>query len=324
MLTASALSSLGGILKRGVLFVQDPAARIATIAAAGVAEIPFTTGILIGIGETREERLDALFVIRDLHRRYGHIQASEWPSHAAWPACPPASAPAGPNAVPAMCAALCGLFIPRRCPMMPSQEIIIQNFRAKKGTAMAAAPEPPLEELLWTTAMARIILGPTANIQVRTPPAHPASSDWPPTAKHSAHARQMKQALPATSSADCSPHCCTSQAGRMSMPAGVYLRSRQSGRAWWCGAGAPEPDSSGAGGCGGGWQHGGGVGGPAGRWPQRLGRPVAHHPGLRQPGEAVAPHQRPGCRDSAWGLPAAAQVPLAYPPSGPHGPYVSL
>lgn len=47
-----------------------------------------------------------------------------------------------------------------------SQEVIIQNFRAKKGTAMSAAPEPPLEELLWTTAMARIILGPSANIQV--------------------------------------------------------------------------------------------------------------------------------------------------------------
>lgn len=44
--------------------------------------------------------------------------------------------------------------------------MIIQNFRAKKGTAMAAAPEPPLEELLWTVAMARIILGPAANIQV--------------------------------------------------------------------------------------------------------------------------------------------------------------
>lgn len=46
------------------------------------------------------------------------------------------------------------------------QEVIIQNFRAKKGTAMAAAPEPSLEELLWTTAMARIVLGPGANIQV--------------------------------------------------------------------------------------------------------------------------------------------------------------
>lgn len=46
------------------------------------------------------------------------------------------------------------------------QELIIQNFRAKKGTAMAAAAEPSLQELLWTVAMARIIMGPHANIQV--------------------------------------------------------------------------------------------------------------------------------------------------------------
>ena len=86
----------------------------------------------------------------------------------------------------------------------PLQEVIIQNFRAKKGTLMegetllllsraicslsllarqratsetprsdwssraAAAPEPPLEDLLWTVAMARIILGPAANVQVLT------------------------------------------------------------------------------------------------------------------------------------------------------------
>lgn len=53
---------------------QVPAARLATIEAAGRAQVPFTTGVLIGIGETREERLDALFAIRDLHARYGHIQ----------------------------------------------------------------------------------------------------------------------------------------------------------------------------------------------------------------------------------------------------------
>ena len=41
---------------------------------AGKLHIPFTTGILIGIGETWEERIDSLFVIRDLHARYGHIQ----------------------------------------------------------------------------------------------------------------------------------------------------------------------------------------------------------------------------------------------------------
>src|SRR5215469_14187485 len=51
-----------------------PAARLATIAAAGEAAVPFTSGILIGIGETREERIDALLALRDLHQRYGHIQ----------------------------------------------------------------------------------------------------------------------------------------------------------------------------------------------------------------------------------------------------------
>lgn len=54
--------------------MQAPAARLATIEAAGKAGIPFTSGILIGIGETRAERLDALFALRDLHSRYGHIQ----------------------------------------------------------------------------------------------------------------------------------------------------------------------------------------------------------------------------------------------------------
>ncbi len=51
-----------------------PARRLETIAAAGRAKVPFTTGLLIGIGETRAERIEALFAIRDLHRRYGHIQ----------------------------------------------------------------------------------------------------------------------------------------------------------------------------------------------------------------------------------------------------------
>src|SRR5262249_19761856 len=53
---------------------KHPAARLATIAAAGALQVPFTTGILIGIGETRAERLDALLAIRDLHERHGHIQ----------------------------------------------------------------------------------------------------------------------------------------------------------------------------------------------------------------------------------------------------------
>jgi FO synthase len=95
-----------------------PAARLATIEAAGRARVPFTTGILIGLGETRAERLDALRAIRALHESYGHVQ-----------------------------------------------EVIVQNFRAKPDTRMANAPEPPLEELLWTCAAARIVLGPDANIQ---------------------------------------------------------------------------------------------------------------------------------------------------------------
>ncbi|MDA1323216.1 MAG: 5-amino-6-(D-ribitylamino)uracil--L-tyrosine 4-hydroxyphenyl transferase CofH [Proteobacteria bacterium] len=53
---------------------KDPAIRLATIEEAGRQRIPFTTGILIGIGETREERLDALLSLRALHRTYGHIQ----------------------------------------------------------------------------------------------------------------------------------------------------------------------------------------------------------------------------------------------------------
>ena len=95
-----------------------PAARVATIEAAGEARVPFTTGILIGIGETRRERLDALLAIRELSERFGHVQ-----------------------------------------------EVIVQNFRAKPGTRMAAAPEPPLEELLWTCAAARLLLGSRWHIQ---------------------------------------------------------------------------------------------------------------------------------------------------------------
>ncbi len=51
-----------------------PGRRLKTIARAGALGIPFTTGILIGIGETHAERVDALLAIRDLHERHGHIQ----------------------------------------------------------------------------------------------------------------------------------------------------------------------------------------------------------------------------------------------------------
>jgi len=53
---------------------KDPAVRLATICAAGEAAVPFTSGILIGIGETRRERIESLLALRDLHDRYGHLQ----------------------------------------------------------------------------------------------------------------------------------------------------------------------------------------------------------------------------------------------------------
>ena len=95
-----------------------PAVRLATLRAAGELNFPFTTGILIGIGETRAERIDALLAIRELHAQYGHIQ-----------------------------------------------EVIIQNFRAKPRTAMANAPEPGLDERVWTIAVARLVFGGKMSIQ---------------------------------------------------------------------------------------------------------------------------------------------------------------
>ncbi len=51
-----------------------PALRVQTIEEAGKQGIPFTTGLLIGIGETPEDRVDSLLVLKELQRRYGHIQ----------------------------------------------------------------------------------------------------------------------------------------------------------------------------------------------------------------------------------------------------------
>jgi FO synthase len=53
---------------------KEPARRLASIAAAGAAHVPFTSGVLIGIGETRLERIEALLALRDLHERHGHLQ----------------------------------------------------------------------------------------------------------------------------------------------------------------------------------------------------------------------------------------------------------
>lgn len=54
----------------------------------------------------------------------------------------------------------CSDVLPTAPHSSPRQEVIIQNFKAKQGTAMAGAPEPPLAELLWTVAVARLLLGP--------------------------------------------------------------------------------------------------------------------------------------------------------------------
>src|SRR5215208_3653894 len=95
-----------------------PARRLATLEAAGELAIPFTTGILVGIGETRAERLEALAAIGAAHRRHGHVQ-----------------------------------------------EVIIQNFRPKPGTAMAAAAPPAQDDYLWTIAAARVLLDPGIHLQ---------------------------------------------------------------------------------------------------------------------------------------------------------------
>ena len=96
-----------------------PAARLSTLVAAGELRVPFTTGVLIGIGETPEERLDAFFAISEIHQRYGHIQ-----------------------------------------------EVIVQNFRAKPDTRFAQWPEPDQDDLIRTTAIARLIFGSEVNIQI--------------------------------------------------------------------------------------------------------------------------------------------------------------
>jgi FO synthase len=97
---------------------KAPRRRLEVLRLAGEAQIPFTTGLLIGIGETRHERIDTLLAIKAVHERYGHIQ-----------------------------------------------EVIIQNFRAKSGTRMATAAEPSFDDLRWTVAVARLLLGPGMNIQ---------------------------------------------------------------------------------------------------------------------------------------------------------------
>ena len=90
---------------------KEPTTRLEALDRMGELKIPTTSGILIGIGETRRERVEALLALRDLHERRGHLQ-----------------------------------------------EVIVQNFRAKADTKMADAPEPTLDDHLWTIAVARLIL----------------------------------------------------------------------------------------------------------------------------------------------------------------------
>ncbi len=97
---------------------KAPARRLATLEAAGAARIPFTTGLLVGIGETRADRLEALAAIAASHARHGHVQ-----------------------------------------------EVIVQNFVPKPGTALHRHPACPPEELCWTIAAARLVLPPDVHLQ---------------------------------------------------------------------------------------------------------------------------------------------------------------
>ncbi|WP_052947978.1 7,8-didemethyl-8-hydroxy-5-deazariboflavin synthase CofG [Aneurinibacillus tyrosinisolvens] len=95
-----------------------PLVRLNTIRYAGELKIPFTTGILIGIGESLEDRVDSMFAILDQHKEYGYVQ-----------------------------------------------EIIVQNFRAKADTSMAAWPEPTIWDMVRSIAVCRLIFGKEMNIQ---------------------------------------------------------------------------------------------------------------------------------------------------------------
>jgi 7,8-didemethyl-8-hydroxy-5-deazariboflavin synthase CofG subunit len=70
-----------------------PAKRLRTVEEAGKQQVPFTTGLLIGIGETPEDRVDTLLAIRDLHERYSHIQEVIVQNFRAKPAIPMANVP---------------------------------------------------------------------------------------------------------------------------------------------------------------------------------------------------------------------------------------
>jgi FO synthase len=100
---------------------KEPARRLATLDAAGELAIPFTTGILVGIGDDRPGQLAALRAIAASHARFAHVQ-----------------------------------------------EVIVQNFLPKPGTAMAKAAPCPPEDLQWAIAVARLVL--TPDVHVQAPP----------------------------------------------------------------------------------------------------------------------------------------------------------
>jgi len=68
------LETTADVAAHGGPRAKDPGQRLATIATAGEIGIPFTTGILVGIGETLRDRAESLLAIRALHERYGHVQ----------------------------------------------------------------------------------------------------------------------------------------------------------------------------------------------------------------------------------------------------------
>jgi len=100
---------------------KTPERRISTLKNAGELEIPFTTGILVGMGESRHSRIESLKVIAQIQKTFGHIQ-----------------------------------------------EVIIQNFLPKAGTAMHKHPPCPEDDFLETIALARIIL--PKEIHIQAPP----------------------------------------------------------------------------------------------------------------------------------------------------------
>ncbi|MBL1435218.1 MAG: 7,8-didemethyl-8-hydroxy-5-deazariboflavin synthase CofG [Rhodobacteraceae bacterium] len=97
---------------------KTPVQRLRTLERAGERGVPFTTGLLIGIGETWAERVESLAAINAAHARHGHIQ-----------------------------------------------EVIIQNFQQKPGIGMANHPEPTVEDMLRTLAVARLMLAPEISLQ---------------------------------------------------------------------------------------------------------------------------------------------------------------